>query len=121
MKTIKALYPINGYEYKDLSEDAQYTARSEQAAFLLDMANMEDRESTHPDILTAIEKAEANRTPWFTHEIVMDDCRDYIEELLTINEYFFTDTGELLPITHNTMTDTYTLRIADVEMPVDIA
>ena len=128
MKTITLTYPIRAFEYDDLGDEAKEKAIADRAEFLLDLCNsglLTEKEfaSQYPVVVRAIEKAEAMLTPWFTVSYIIDYCRDMIEEEIKMNDYLFSDNGNLLPVRYYWKEDVIeriAFRIGCTEHPVTI-
>lgn len=97
MKKINPL-GIDGYEFNELSEEAQEKAITEHINFWM---NVREYDGECPgNYEKAIDKAENMQTPWFLGSYIWEYCKDEIIEEIEINNYLFDEDGELLPITN---------------------
>jgi len=99
MKIIESMnssFKLTGYEFKDLSEDAQSKAIGEQIDFLIEIYDPDDESCVIHDQVKEMEKF---HTPWFLAEAIYENHKDYIVELLEINEYLFYSNGSLMYVT----------------------
>ena len=94
MKTIKISNGETrlGYEFKDLSEEAQNYVLSEQVNFEIEI--MDENSPYYEDAL----KMEKMQTPWFLNETIFFDHKDSLIETIEANNYLFDEEGEILPI-----------------------
>ena len=93
MQIISRNYQV--YPFCELSTDAQNRAISDHIEFWLHIRSYDD-EPEKSNFKTAIDKAEAMQTPWFTGSYVYDYCKDEIIDEIELNEYVFTADGKLL-------------------------
>lgn len=79
------------YEFNELTEDAKNRALNEEIKFLIEFTNFEELDSDmaiYPNLKTAFEKCEKNRTPWFLGNFIFEYCGKYISETLQSLYYF---------------------------------
>ena len=90
--------------YQDLTPELQAKAREIALTQLLEgitggIIRFNDElngDGLQARIDAAADKAEAMRTPWFTHEYIMDTCREELEAKAKANaeEALYAETGE---------------------------
>lgn len=82
------------YSFKELSEEAQETAISNQIDFEIDVA------WGNSWLQDSFDKAKKLQTPWFTPSIIYEDHKQDIIDDIEANEYLFFDDGELVPASY---------------------
>ena len=95
MKTIEPL-GIIGYEFDELSEEAQNKAISDHINFWMEVREFD--EENKGNFEKAVDEAEKMKTPWFMGEYIYDYCKNEIIQEIEANKYLFDEYGELLPI-----------------------
>ncbi|MDA3781152.1 MAG: hypothetical protein PF487_13145 [Bacteroidales bacterium] len=85
-----------GYEYTDLSEDVKNKVMSDQIQFEIDIM---DEDSPYYYLVLKMEKMQ---TPWFLGEVIFENHKNDLIETININNYLFTEDGDILPITYYT-------------------
>jgi len=91
------------YEFNELSEEAKKKARLDHANFLIEISsNYYDNEGNVKKdyegyfVVEAIKRMERMKTPWFLAETLYFDYQKEIDEEIILNEYEFTEGGELI-------------------------
>lgn len=87
MKKITKTYEV--YEFDELSQESKDIVIMDYIVFLMETA---DEESV---VWDSILKAEANKTPWFSAEIIWEDHKDLILEDLKNSGHQFLKNGTL--------------------------
>ena len=98
MKTIK----INLYKFNELSEEAKNTARIGHIEFLSEISCIFFNEDgdVKPEyenyfVVDVIHEMEKMQTPWFFNETIFHDYKTELDNEIILNEYDFTEDGEL--------------------------
>lgn len=117
---MKKLMPMGYvvYEYHELSEEAKRKARWDEAEFIIDIAETLGDDSCYQK---AFDKAEELRTPWFTQEILCEECQTELEAEIQGNMYLFEEDGDLVPLQFTVNDDNEVVKITyDAKFEVTI-
>lgn len=88
----------NGFEFKDLSEEAQEIVLQEQINFEIMLLN--DMQEKH-DFFYIAKEMKRMQTPWFLASEIYDKHKDDLIESIEANGYLFDEDGDLLPIVYH--------------------
>ena len=88
---------IDAYTIDDFKKNSKGFSKAiyDHIKFLLETGIGEEE---IPGFREAVEEAEANKTPWFTHEYIKDSCLHSILQDIRNNKLFFDADGVTLPI-----------------------
>jgi len=101
MKTIKLQNGEirKGYEFADLSEDAQNKVLAEQVDFEIEIMGSIGKDSPYYKLA---EKMDRMQTPWFLASEIYHNHKPDLIESIDINGYLFDENGDMLPINYHT-------------------
>ena len=80
------------YKFNELSKKAKDRAIVEHIQFWIETIPYEEMAG---NLKKAVNEAERLQTPWFTHEIVYDYCKDEVIDEIKLNDYDFTIEGNI--------------------------
>ena len=97
MKTIKLSNGEirKGYEFNDLSEEAQSKVLENQIQFEIEVM---DEESPYYECQLEMERM---LTPWFLGQEIYSEHKADLIDTIQVNGYLFDEEGEMLPVTYH--------------------
>jgi hypothetical protein len=76
------------YEFSELSEEAKARAINDHINYWMEIYSDLDDDAPE-NLVKAVHKAEAMRTPWFTSSYIYVYCQDELLEELNMAEFYF--------------------------------